>query len=290
MRTIFSLLIVFSAFTSHAQRTLFMKKLVIILFLLPTIMSNAQQAFFRGNNSYVVPVVPFQAPAITTGEITTGLLLFLDAGNLSSYSGSGTTWNDLSGNNNHGTLRANNGGSLPVFQNGSLYFNGSTSYVSIISSVIPNSGSWSLSTWAKMPSGRFAELINTRNASTYVGFLLTSRGAGIRAQLNNPGVQQFEPNSASTIMDNNWHLITITVDVINNQMKWYVDNNLANTINFSAGSLTGQGNFVIGWDYAWGGGAEYYLGYVAKASVYNSVLTSSEITTNFNAVKSRFGL
>ncbi|NBS92078.1 LamG domain-containing protein [bacterium] len=132
--------------------------------------------------------------------------------------------------------------------------------------------------------------INTRNASTGTGFLLTSRGNGIRAQLNNPGGQQFEPNSSSTIMDNTWHLITITVDVSINQMKWYVDNNLANTINFSAGSLTGQGNFVIGWDYAWSGGAEYFRGNIATVSVYNSVLSSNDVSTNFNAVKSRFGL
>ena len=216
-------------------------------------------------------------------------MLNLDEADPASYSGSGTTWTDLSGNNNHGTLSANNAGSLPVFQNGSLYFNGSTSYVSIASSVIPNTSSWTLSTWVKSPSGGYAEMINTRNASTLTGFLLTSRGDGIRAQLNNPGIQQFEPNSSSTIMDNTWHLIKITVDVSINQMKWYVDNNLINTIDFSAGSLTGQGNFVIGWDYAWGGGAEYFRGNIATVSVYNSVLSSSDVTTNFNALKSRFG-
>jgi len=267
-----------------------MKKLITLLFLFTAFISNAQRTMFASKNNYVVPVVPFQAPPITTGEITTGLLLYLNAGNTSSYSGSGNTWFDLSGNNNHGTLSANNAGSLPVFQNGSLYFNGSTSYVSIVSSVIPNTSSWTLSIWAKIPSGGYAEMINTRNASTITGFLLTSRGDGIRAQINNPGGQQFEPNSSSTIMDNTWHLITITVDVSINQMKWYVDNNLANTINFSAGSLTGQGNFVIGWDYAWSGGAEYFLGSVATVSVYNYVLSSTEVTTNFNALKSRFGL
>ena len=222
---------------------------------------------------------------------TNGLLLNLDAANPSSYSGTGITWNDLSGNNNHGTLLANNSGSLPVFQNGSLYFDGSTSYsyVSIASSVIPNSGSWTLSTWAKSPSGGFSEMINTRDASSITGFLLTSRGNGIRTQLNNPGVQQFEPNSNSTTMDNTWHLITITVDVSSNQMKWYVDDNLVNTINFSAGSLTGQGNFVIGWDYAWNaGGAEYFRGNISTVTVYNFVLSSSDISTNFNAAKSRF--
>jgi len=266
-----------------------MKKVLFILFLLPAILSNAQQAFFKGNNSYIAP--QFQAPPITSGEVTNGLLLFLDAGNTSSYSGSGTTWYDLSGNNNHGTLRANNSGSLPVFQNGSLYFNGSTSYVSIVSSVIPNTGSFTVSAWAKMPSGRYIEMINTRDASTLKGFLLTSTGSDIRAQINNPGVHQFVfSGNNSQIQNDRWHLITITVDASANVMKAYVDNNFISSNNFSAGSLTGQGNFVIGWDYAWGGGAEYFLGNVASVSVYNYALSSSDVTTNFNAVRTRFGL
>jgi hypothetical protein len=33
-----------------------------------------------------------------------GALLYLDPGQTASYSGSGTTWNDLSGNNNTATL------------------------------------------------------------------------------------------------------------------------------------------------------------------------------------------
>ena len=263
-----------------------MKKLLILLFLLFAFNSNAQRTMFTGQNNYVVPAIPFQAPAI----VQNGLLLNLDAADPVSYSGSGTTWSDLSGNNNHGTLRANGSGSLPIFQNGTFYFNGSSSYVSMVSSVIPNSGSWSLSVWAKIPSGGFAEMINTRNTTNYAGFLLTSRGDGIRVQLNNPGVQQFEPNSSSRIMDNNWHLITITVDVSINQMKWYVDNNLANTISFSGGTLAGQGNFCIGWDYAWSGGAEYFRGSIATVSVYNVVLSSNNVTANFNALRSRFGL
>ncbi len=263
-----------------------MKKIFTFLLLLSAFFSNAQNTMFGRHNNYGVPVTPFQAPAI----ISNGLVLYLDAGNPSSYPGGGTTWTDLSGNNNHGTLRANNSGSLPVFQNGTFYFNGSSSYVSMVSSVIPNSGSWSISVWAKIPSGGFAEMINTRNTTNYAGFLLTSRGDGIRVQLNNPGVQQFEPNSSSRIMDNNWHLITITVDVSINQMKWYVDNNLANTISFSAGTLAGQGNFCIGWDYAWSGGAEYFRGSIATVSVYNVVLSSNNVTANFNALRSRFGL
>ncbi len=262
-----------------------------ISFLLAALNSNAQRMMFGRNNNYAAPAVPFQAPVIATGEINTGLLLYLDAGNASSYSGTGTAWNDLSGNNNHGTLRANSSGSLPIFQSGSFAFNGSSSYVSIVSSVIPNSGSFSLCTWAKMPSGRFIEMINTRNASTIKGFLLTSSGSDIRAQINNPSVNQYVFSGAhSTIQDNTWHLITMTVDVSTNTMKAYVDNYFINSVNFPAGSLVGQGNFVIGWDYAWSGGAEYFLGSIATVSVYNYALSSSDVTTNFNALKSRFGL
>jgi len=37
---------------------------------------------------------------------TSGLILNLDAGNIKSYPGSGTTWYDTSGNNNHFTINA----------------------------------------------------------------------------------------------------------------------------------------------------------------------------------------
>jgi hypothetical protein len=266
-----------------------MKKLITLLFLFTAFISNAQRTMFASKNNYVVPVVPFQAPPITTGEITTGLLLYLNAGNTSSYSGNGNTWYDLSGNNNHGTLKANGSGASPIFENGSFAFNGSSSYVSIESSVIPNTGSFTVSTWAKMPGGRYAELINTRNPSE-TGFLLTSTGSDIRAQINNPSGNQFVfSGTHSVIQDNTWHLITITVDVSTLSMKAYVDNVFISSNNFSTGSLVGQQYFSIGWDYAWNG-QPFYLGSVATVSVYNYVLSSSEVTTNFNALKSRFGL
>ena len=109
-----------------------MKKTIVLFLLFAAFISNAQESFFRGNNNYVVPPPPpFIAPPITTGEVTNGLLLYLNAGNTISYSGNGNTWYDLSGNNNHGTLKANGSGASPIFGNGSFYFNGSSSYVSI---------------------------------------------------------------------------------------------------------------------------------------------------------------
>ena len=67
--------------------------------------------------------------------VTEGLILHLDAGDSNSYSGSGNTWYDISGNNNHGTLNG------PSFINTGLkhfVFNGSDDVASLNLSNYPN--------------------------------------------------------------------------------------------------------------------------------------------------------
>ena len=59
--------------------------------------------------------------------VTTGLQLYLDAGNASSYSGSGTAWNDLSGNSRNGTLT--NGPTYSSADGGSIVFDGADDFV-----------------------------------------------------------------------------------------------------------------------------------------------------------------
>ena len=57
------------------------------------------------------------------GVITDGLVLYVDASNPASYSGTGTTWFDLSPNGNNGTLSGNatynsgNGGYISLQSN-----------------------------------------------------------------------------------------------------------------------------------------------------------------------------
>ena len=55
------------------------------------------------------------------GIVTNNLVLHLDAGDSSSYSGSGTTWTDLSGQGNHatntGATRSTESSSLIVSHN-----------------------------------------------------------------------------------------------------------------------------------------------------------------------------
>jgi hypothetical protein len=58
--------------------------------------------------------------------VTNGLVLSLDAADRNSYSGTGTAWNDLSGNGNNGSFV--NSPTFSGSNGGSLNFNGSSNY------------------------------------------------------------------------------------------------------------------------------------------------------------------
>ena len=75
--------------------------------------------------------------------VTNGLVLYLDAASRQSYISGSTVWNDLSGNNNSGSLSG-----TPVFDNsfgGNIFFSGSRS-ASISETNLTN---WSISSWFK---------------------------------------------------------------------------------------------------------------------------------------------
>jgi len=64
----------------------------------------------------------------TPPVVTSGLVLCLDAANRQSYVSGSTTWRDLSGNGNNGTLV--NGTSFSTEIGGCMVFNGINNYVS----------------------------------------------------------------------------------------------------------------------------------------------------------------
>ena len=65
--------------------------------------------------------------AYNSSIVTNGLILCLDAGNRKSYPGTGTTWTDLSGRGNNGTLT--NGPTYSSANGGSIVFDGLNDFV-----------------------------------------------------------------------------------------------------------------------------------------------------------------
>jgi hypothetical protein len=75
----------------------------------------------------------------TGGIVTNGLVLNLDAAKVDSYPGTGTTWRDISGNNNNGTLT--NGPTLTGSgKNLAITFDGTNDYTEILDNSIIDFG------------------------------------------------------------------------------------------------------------------------------------------------------
>ena len=75
----------------------------------PTPTANAEEVvtfkILNSSGTYLVLAdVDSYVATVPASPITSGSILYLDASDNSSYNGSGTTWTDLSGQNNHGTI------------------------------------------------------------------------------------------------------------------------------------------------------------------------------------------
>lgn len=75
----------------------------------PTPTANAEEVvtfkILNSSGTYLILAdVDSYVATVPASPITSGSILYLDASDNSSYNGSGTTWTDLSGQNNHGTI------------------------------------------------------------------------------------------------------------------------------------------------------------------------------------------
>lgn len=225
--------------------------------------------------------------------VTNGLVLSLDAADKNSYPGSGTAWNDLSGNANSGSLVAS-----PTFSNvrgGNLTFNGTSQYASGSQSISFPTGSQALTIEAWVN-------VQETGIGTIFGYGIDTSGnrveLGIRA--SNYVVVAIA-NSAYGFAEadnlNSWiHLVAIP-GTLNSQTIMYKNGVQKSVVLQSGTDLTRNISTVTryfvgnGPDPTGAPGATFYLsGSVATVKLYNRALSATEIAQNYDAQKSRFGL
>ena len=218
----------------------------------------------------------------TAPLITTGLKLHFDASNSSSYPGSGSTWYDLSGNGNDGTL-VNNSTFNNSVAGGAIAFNGSNQYIS--TNYTPSS-TCTISIWF-YNNLNYTDwnrgIFSTFSTGTYNGFYMgTSNIGSYKPSLNLWYNGNTALNSISSVLTiNKWYNITVTSG--SGSIKIYLNGNLINTI---SGSTTHADVLNIGrtrFD------NNYWSGYIGNTMVYDTVLSSQDVSNNFNSLKSRFG-
>jgi hypothetical protein len=221
--------------------------------------------------------------AIASSMITTGLVLHLDASNAASYPGSGTTWTDLSGNGNNGTLTS--GVSFTNSNGGTLAFAG-TNYNRVQTNLSTAFTDFTVGIWFKdQESNPYERLIDKdytngfwlgRNAS-----LANSWGGGIRKPDMPYGKFIF-------LTDGQWHFIitvrsgtthTIYGDGVTNKVSDIVANTPLNNTSLAIGDISG------GLDTR-----PLKSGIISQVFVYNRALSETEIMQIFNATKSKYEL
>jgi len=228
--------------------------------------------------------------------VSSGLVLCLDAGNIKSYPGTGTTWTDLSTSKNNGSLT--NG---PTY-NSTGYFD--FNYLS--SQFVSFSSSTSVQFLNRNPYTLEAWVYPTRNpgANNWTGIFdredssIGSRDGFNLYFLGSAGTNTFftterfvagvNTNVSYTIDQslslNIWQHIVATYN--GTTVSLYYNGNSVSTPTASTGNITNTSKtLTIGVR-----GGNYFGGRISNAKIYNTALTASQIVQNFNALRSRFGL
>jgi hypothetical protein len=224
--------------------------------------------------------------------IDTGLVLALDAADRNSYPGSGTTWTDLSGNSNDGTLV--NGVGYNSDNGGSLSFDGVDDYVNLGDILDAGSGDYTFQAWSRLTATNSHNRMIMDKRDGINRILLYSRSADgfIQASIGD-GSQLFGVVDNINHRDGIWRNYAFTVNRSNNLLKLY-----RNGVSVSSTDITGLGtqnnskSLVLGIGYT---DSSLYFPYcwkgnIATTQIYNRALTASEVQQNFNALRGRFNI
>lgn len=219
--------------------------------------------------------------------IRDGLVLYLDAANQKSYSGTGTTWNDLSGRGNNGTLI--NGPAFSSGNNGSIVFDGVNDYIQVPDNPILNLTQigGSVGVWTRTNTNATGSINGNLVAKTKTytnGYWLTKFNNRTRISLYGTG--NIEMQGIRPIVDNLWHYIIATW--ISNQVSLYIDGVLDRQQSYNFTFTTANNPLYISRQNTTGEG--FYNGEICQTMIYNRGLTAQEVLQNYNATKSRFGL
>ena len=222
--------------------------------------------------------------------VTDGLAYFLDAANPKSYSGTGNTWTDLSGNSVNATLTGS-----PLFTTnslGGLTFSTDPTWVAGGQAEISHSASIANITTFTLSFGIFSTGTQSSNGGSVfhkgnesnTGFICEPINNSIRINYGN-GTSWFWETITTPLT----HNIPAIYDIVYNgtQLKIY-----KNAVELSSN------NIAIAWDNTnvirigrRRGHLQHYLyGTIFFEKFYNRVLTPGEISENFNAARGRYGI
>jgi len=223
----------------------------------------------------------------TIGElnpvVTTGLQLYLDAGNASSYSGSGTAWNDLSGNSRNGTLT--NGPTYSATNGGSIVFDGSNDYVQCTGSLTVTAATFV--TWIRRNGnqGQYDGILFSRGTTNTTGmdFQVSNQ---IAYTWNDAG-NTYGWQSGLVVPDLTWCMIAVSVTSTAATAYLCQTSGITTATNTVSHTSSLIDDIKIARDEF---STRYFTGNIAIAQLYNIALSAEQVSQNFAADRGRFGV
>lgn len=238
--------------------------------------------------SYLINPYIYQSIPLTRN----GLVMYLDAANSLSYPGSGSKWNDLSGNDNNATFVGSPGFSSA--NGGQITLNGTTQYATVLrSSSISPTSAMTQESWFKLTTdGSYVFLALQYGSSSDNSFAIWREGGAWRGGTRTSSFTWV--SITQTLLTNTWYQLvhtfespiqrlylngseignlsqlgTITYDASNTEITISADNN-------GSGYNSGKGAFVNG--------------SMSIVAMYNRALTATEVSDNFKSVRDRYGI
>jgi hypothetical protein len=209
--------------------------------------------------------------------VSNGLKLNLDASNPGSYAGAGTTWYDLSGNNNHATLN-----NSPTYDaaSGSIVTNGTSQYLAVplFNNSITNV---TMQVWVYINTPSKGVFIANGYGNGYnigIGNYFENDGSNVTMLFSN---KRWISN-AGINYTSGWHLVTMVLNGSSTPFI-YIDNALQGSSTGYPGEapITPTGYLTLG--AIPGDGGRYYAGKFAAAYFYDRALSLAEIQQNYDA-------
>jgi hypothetical protein len=214
--------------------------------------------------------------------VTTGLQLYLDAGNASSYSGSGTTWTDLSGNSRDGTLT--NGPTYSSADGGSIVFDGSNDFVQCTGSLTVTAATFV--TWIRRNGnqGQYDGILFSRGTSvTGINFQVSNQ---LGYHWNGTG-NTFGWQSGLTIPNLTWCMVAVSVTSSAATAYLCQASGITTATNTVSHTSSVINDIKIAQDEF---STRCFTGNIAIAQLYNIALSAGQVSTNFEADRARFGV
>ena len=225
------------------------------------------------------------------GIVTNGLVLNVDAGFTPSYPTTGTTWYDVSSGGNNGTLT--NGPTFSSTDGGSIVFDGGDDYANLGINRSCNrfTGDFAVSVWVNRSNtgGTWGNIIGDYYTNSTGNALEWQLMISSTAQLFVYNVSNGYVISpiASGFNANTW--INVVLTRIGSTISLYANTSLVTSVTNTTTFGSATGNLNIGID--GNNSEEPFTGKISNVMIYaNKGLPPAEITQNYNAIKSRYGL